>query len=113
MKENRFIEVIKVATLDVLFPIMVYYFVTIFVKGTFDSVEYFFSYKLNIIIVTAISSLVTSIILLPRYIRIANNRKYHIDKFDIKNMRYILGLGVSLCLFFNIALILINHLIIN
>ena len=108
MNENRFIAGIKVAFLDVLLPIVVYILVTIFVSGISGAIDYFFSYKLNIIIVTAISSLLTTIILLPRYIRIANNRNYHIDKFDIKNMRYILGLGVSLCLFFNIALILLN-----
>ena len=108
MKENRFVNVVKAVFFDVLLPILVYVFITMFVSGIMEAIGYFLSYKINIIITTSVSSLLTSIALLPIYIKNVRERHYYINKFDIKNMRYILGIGVSLCLFFNLLLMLLN-----
>ena len=108
MKDNRLIDRIKVILIDVLFPIIIYIFITFFVSGISESIQYFFSYKINIILLTTISSFITAIVLLPIYIKNVENRHYYIEKFDTKNIMYIIGLGVSLCLFFNVLLILCN-----
>ena len=106
MKNNKFIDAIKTISVDVLLPIVVYVFVTLFMSGI--SVGYFLSNKINIVLTTAIAGVITSIVLFPIYLRNAKERQYYINKFELKNIRYILGLGVSLCLFFNILLILLN-----
>lgn len=108
MKDNRFVNVVKAIFFDVILPVLVYVFITLFVSGIIGAIGYFLSYNINIIITTAVASLLTSIALFPMYKKNAIERKYYTNKFEIKNMKYILGLGVSLCLFFNLLLIFLN-----
>ena len=108
MKDNIFLKGINSLIVDLLLPIVIYIFITYFVSALSESIEYFLSYKINTILLTAIASLLTAIILLPIYIKNAKERQYYIEKFDRQNIKYILGLGVSLCLFFNTVLILLN-----
>lgn len=108
MKVSSVLEGIKSLFIDILFPLLVYILSTLFVSGISEAIGYFYSYKINIILVQAIAALIASIILFPIYLSLAKERNYNIKKFEPRNIKYILGLGVSLCLFFNILLILLN-----
>lgn len=108
MNNNKIISGFKLVFIDILFPIFIYLFITIFMKASVDTMQLFFGFESNIMLTTGVSALVTSIALLPLYFKNVKNRYYNIKHFDIKNIKYILGIGVSLCLFFNILLILLN-----
>lgn len=108
MKSNRFIDAIKLISMDVLLPIVVYVLITMFVAGMTSTIGYFLSLEINIILATAVASAITSIVLFPIYLRNAKERHYYINKFELRNIKYIFGIGISLCLFFNLLLILLN-----
>lgn len=105
---NKIIAGLKEFFIDVALPIFIYIFVTIFVELIIEFVKNYFSCNINILVVTCISAMITSAILLPMYIKNIKKKQYIISTFEVKNIKYILGIGVSLCLFFNILLILLN-----
>ena len=65
MNKNKIISGFKLVFIDILFPIFIYLFITIFMKASVDTMQLFFGFESNIMLTTGISARGTSRVLLP------------------------------------------------
>lgn len=91
----------------IVIPILIYIGITFFVAVLLDLV---FNIKLNPVLTTAIGEIISLIILFPLFVSAKNNRNDVVCKINIKNLLYLIPIGLSLAVFSNMFLDLTNIL---
>ena len=91
----------------IVIPILIYIGITFFVAVVLDIV---FNININPVLTTAIGEIISLLVLIPLFISAKKNRNDTIYKINLRNILYLIPIGVSLAIFSNFLLELINIL---